>query len=103
MYNTINSCLSISNLKNQYDIVKCLLENDAQPNQSVSNNPQHHHQHVPFRTPLVAYIKHAHERRLDMRIIRLFIGYGARISFSRGRGLYIYFHLLKTNRFFFYF
>ncbi|UJR35453.1 hypothetical protein I4U23_028209 [Adineta vaga] len=71
--------------KNQYDIVKCLLENDAQPNQSVSNNPQHLHQHIPFRTPLVAYIKHAHERRLDMRIIRLLIGYGARVSFSRGR------------------
>ncbi len=77
-----------SHIKNQYDIVKCLLENDAQPNQSVSNNPQHHHQHVPFRTPLVAYIKHAHERRVDMRIIRLLISYGARISFSRGRGLY---------------
>ncbi|CAF2381328.1 unnamed protein product [Rotaria sp. Silwood2] len=74
-----------SYLRNQYNIVKCLLENDAKPNQSVANNPQHHHQHTPFRTPLVAYIKHAQERRLDMRIIRLLIGYGARISFSRGR------------------
>ncbi|CAF0876470.1 unnamed protein product [Rotaria sordida] len=74
-----------SYLRNQYNIVKCLLENDAQPNQSVANNPQHHHQHIPFRTPLVAYIKHAHDHRLDMRIIRLLIGYGARISFSRGR------------------
>ncbi|CAF1440205.1 unnamed protein product [Adineta ricciae] len=74
-----------SYLKNQYEIVKCLLENEAQPNQSVSNSPQHHHQHTPIRTPLVAYIKHAHERRLDMRIIRLLIGYGARVSFSRGR------------------
>ncbi|CAF1375638.1 unnamed protein product [Adineta steineri] len=74
-----------SYLTNQYNIIKCLLENDAQPNQSVSNNRQHHHQHVPFRTPLVAYIKHAQERRLDMRIIRLLISYGARISFSRGR------------------
>ena len=73
-----------SYLRDQYDVVKCLLENDAQPNQSVSNKPQHHHQHTPFRTPLVAYIKHA--RRLDMRIIRLLIGYGATISFSRGRG-----------------
>ena len=53
----------------------------------MSNSPQHHHQHIPIRTPLVAYIKHAHERRLDMRIIRLLIGYGARVSFSRGRGL----------------
>jgi ankyrin repeat protein len=78
-----------SYLRYQFDIVKSLLEHDAQPNQSVSNNPQHHHQHVPFRTPLVAYIKHASDRRLDMRIIRLLIGYGARVSFSRGRGLYI--------------
>jgi ankyrin repeat protein len=76
-----------SYLRYQFDIVKCLLEHDAQPNQSVSNNPQHHHQHVPFRTPLVAYIKHASDRRLDMRIIRLLIAYGARVSFSRGRGL----------------
>jgi hypothetical protein len=78
----------LSNLKNQYSIVKHLLENDAEPNQSVSYNPQHYHQHVPYRTPLVAYIKHARDRRLDMRIIRLLIGYGARISFSRGRGLF---------------
>jgi len=78
-----------SYLQYQYEIIKCLLENDAQPNRSLSNTPQHHHQHVPFRTPLVAYIKHANERRFDMRIIRLLIGYGARISFSRGRGLLI--------------
>ncbi|CAF4189967.1 unnamed protein product, partial [Rotaria magnacalcarata] len=73
----------LSNLKNQYSIIKCLLENDAEPNQSVSFNPQH--QHIPYRTPLVAYIKHAYDRRLDMRIVRLLIGYGARVSFSRGR------------------
>jgi ankyrin repeat protein len=84
-----------SYLRNQYNIVKCLLENDAQPNKSVSNNPQHHHQHIPFRTPLVAYIKHAHERRLDMRIIRLLIGYGARVSFSRGRGSHIFLFFLR--------
>ena len=81
----ILACQS-SSLTSQFEIVKCLLENDAHPNQSVSNNPQHHHQHTPFRTPLVAYIKHAQERRLDMRIVRLLIAYGARISFSRGRG-----------------
>ncbi|CAF2196821.1 unnamed protein product [Rotaria magnacalcarata] len=75
----------LSNLKNQYSIIKCLLENDAEPNQSVSFNPQHQHQHIPYRTPLVAYIKHAYDRRLDMRIVRLLIGYGARVSFSRGR------------------
>lgn len=79
----------LSNLKDQYLIVKTLLENDADPNQSISYNPQHHHQHIPYRTPLVAFIKHARDRRLDMRIIRLLIGYGARVSFSRGRGLYI--------------
>jgi ankyrin repeat protein len=83
-----------SYLRNQYEMVKCLLENDAQPNKSVSNNPQHHHQHIPYRTPLVAYIKHANERRLDMRIIRLLIGYGAKISFSRGRGLFIFSSIL---------
>ncbi|CAF0827236.1 unnamed protein product [Rotaria sp. Silwood1] len=75
----------LSNLKNQYSIIKCLLENDADPNQSVSYNLHHHRQHVPYRTPLVAYIKHARDRHLDMRIIRLLIGYGARVSFSRGR------------------
>ncbi|CAF3070904.1 unnamed protein product [Rotaria socialis] len=74
-----------SYLRDQYSIVKCLLENDANPNQSVLNTPHHHFQHIPYRTPLVAYVKHAHERRLDMRIVRLLIGYGARISFSRGR------------------
>ena len=74
-----------SYLRNQYDIIKCLLENDAKPNLSISNNLQHH-QHILFRTPLVAYIKHAHKHRLNMSIIRLLIGYGARISFSRGRG-----------------
>jgi hypothetical protein len=30
-----------------------------------------------------------------MRIIRLLIGYGARVSFSRGRGLYTYFYFLQ--------
>lgn len=75
-------------LQNQYEIIKYLLENDAQPNQLVSNSPQHHHQHIPFRTPLIAYIKHANERRFDMRIIRLLINYGARVSFSRGPGLF---------------
>ncbi|CAF1109753.1 unnamed protein product [Adineta steineri] len=75
----------LSNLQNQYTIIKCLLENDAQPNHSVLYNPQHYYQHVLYRTPLVTYIKHARDRQLDMRIIRLLIGYGARISFSRGR------------------
>ena len=82
----ILACQS-SHLKSQYDVVRCLLENDAQPNQSVSHNSQYHSQHIPYRTPLVAYIKHAHDHRLDMRIVRLLIGYGARISFSRGRGM----------------
>ena len=63
-----------------------MLENNAEPNQSISNSLQHHRQHIPSRTPLVAYIKYARERRLDMRIIRLLLSYGARISFSRGRG-----------------
>ncbi|UJR10463.1 hypothetical protein I4U23_014667 [Adineta vaga] len=90
--NEDNECITplilacqLSNLKNQYSIIKNLLENDAQPNQSVSYNPQHHHQHVPYRTPLVTYINYARDQRLDMRIIRLLIGYGARVSFSRGR------------------
>ncbi|CAF1065091.1 unnamed protein product [Didymodactylos carnosus] len=72
-----------SNLKHQYEIIKCLLQNDADPNRSVANSPHHHHQHVPYRTPLVSYIKHA--QRSDIRIIRLLISYGAKISFSRGR------------------
>lgn len=76
----------LSHLKNQYFIIKCLLENDAEPNQSVSYNQNQHHQHVLHRSPVVTYIKHALDRRLDMRIIRLLIGYGARVSFSRGRG-----------------
>ena len=76
-----------SHLKNQFAIIQCLLENEASPNQSVSKKSQHHHQHIPYRTPLVTYIKQAHEQKLDMRIIRLLIGYGARVSFSRGRGM----------------
>ncbi|CAF0849245.1 unnamed protein product [Adineta ricciae] len=90
--NEDNECITplilacqLANLGNQYSIIKSLLENDAEPNQSVSYNPQHHHQHVPYRTPLVTYINYARDRRLDMRIIRLLIGYGARVSFSRGR------------------
>lgn len=78
-------------------MIKCLLENDAEPNQSSSPHGQLEQQYLPYRTPLVTYIKHAPDRRLDLRIVRLLIGYGARVSFSRGRGRnqsLIFFHSL---------
>ena len=42
--------------------------------------------YAPSRAPLVTYIKHAQQQRLDLRVVRLLIGYGARVAFSRGRG-----------------
>ena len=81
----IIACQS-SHLRSQYEMIKCLLENDAEPNQSTTPHHQLEQQYLPYRTPLVTYIKHAHDRRLDLRIVRLLIGYGARVSFSRGRG-----------------
>lgn len=82
----IIACQS-SHLRFQFEMIKCLLENDAEPNQSSSVHSQLEQQYLPYRTPLVTYIKHAHDRRLDLRIVRLLIGYGARVSFSRGRGM----------------
>lgn len=73
-------------LKNQFEIIQCLLENQASPNQSIPGKSQRFTSQISYQTPLITYIKQADQQRLDMRIIRLLLAHGARVSFSHHQG-----------------